>query len=78
MMLDSTDFMEGFIAAARTFGLDLAATPERVLVHCRPLAAETSLWAGTHLTMDDYLAIPTFIRQGRGVQACIATGFIDK
>ncbi len=65
MMLDSNDFLEGFIAAARTFGLDLAAAPERLL-------------AGTHLTMDDYLAIPTFIRQGRGIAALKASGFIER
>lgn len=70
MMQTSKDFLEGFIAAARTFGLDLAAsTPEPALCRCRSVAAAPALYPGTHLTLDDYLAIPTFLRQGRGLAA---------
>lgn len=66
----SKDFLEGFIAAARTFGLDLAASPPELLpARCRLAAADPGLCPGTHLTLDDYLAIPTFLRQGRGLAA---------
>ena len=79
MMQTSKDFLEGFIAAARTFGLDLTASPpERFPARCRPSAGGPELCPGTHLTLDDYLAIPTFLRQGQGLAVFMAAGFAEK
>jgi len=54
-------FIEGFMAAARLLGVSAVEQSDATrLPH-----EQEELFRETRLSLDDYLAIPTFIRRGR-------------